>query len=57
MNDQSPKTSLRPLSLLAAWAMSFGCAIGWGAFVVPSTTFLPAAGPVGSVIGLAIGTA
>ena len=51
------KNNLRPLSLLAAWAMSFGCAIGWGAFVVPGTTFLPAAGPVGSVIGLAIGTA
>ena len=57
MKDQAPKTNLRPLSLLAAWAMSFGCAIGWGAFVVPGTTFLPAAGPVGSVIGLAIGTA
>lgn len=57
MNDQAPKTSLRPLSPLAAWAMSFGCAIGWGAFVVPGTTFLPAAGPIGSVIGLLLGTA
>ena len=44
------------LSMPAVWALSFGCAVGWGAFVMPGTTFLPAAGPWGTVIGLAIGT-
>ena len=37
------------------WALSFGCAVGWGAFVMPGTTFLPKAGPVGTVVGLIIG--
>ncbi len=44
------------LSPLSAWALSLGCAVGWGAFVMPGTTFLPAAGPLGTVIGLFIGT-
>ena len=26
------------------WALSLGCIIGWGAFVMPGTTFLPVAG-------------
>ena len=43
------------LSPLSVWALSFGCAVGWGAFVMPGTTFLPKAGPVGTVIGLIIG--
>lgn len=43
------------LSPLAVWALSFGSAVGWGAFVMPGTTFLPIAGPWGSVIGLFIG--
>lgn len=47
----------RYLSPLSAWAMSFGCAVGWGAFVIPSTEFLPLAGPVGTLIGLAAGAA
>ena len=47
----------RYLSPLAAWAMSFGCAVGWGAFVMPGTTFLPVAGPLGTLIGLAVGAA
>ena len=37
------------------WALSFGCAVGWGAFVMPGTTFLPKAGPVGTLVGLIIG--
>ena len=44
------------LSKLNIWALSFGCAVGWGAFVMPATTFLPIAGPLGTVIGLSIGT-
>ena len=43
------------LSPLAVWALAFGCSVGWGAFVMPGTTFLPIAGPLGSVIGLLIG--
>ena len=46
----------RYLSRLDVWAIAFGCMVGWGAFVMPGTTFLPAAGPAGTVIALAIGT-
>ena len=56
----TPEAALRlkkQLSPLAVWALAFGCAVGWGAFVMPGTTFLPAAGPLGTVIGIAIGAA
>ena len=43
------------LSPVHIWALSFGCAVGWGAFVMPGTTFLPKAGPVGTIIGIIIG--
>ena len=43
------------LSALGAWALAFGCSVGWGAFVMPGTTFLPIAGPVGSAVGIALG--
>ena len=46
----------RYLSPAAVWALSFGCSVGWGAFVMPGTTFLPSAGPAGTVLGLVIGT-
>ena len=50
------KTSLdRYLSPLDVWAMAFGCAVGWGAFVMPGTTFLPVAGPTGTVISMFVG--
>ena len=45
------------LSLLAAWALAFGCSVGWGAFVMPGTVFLPNAGSLGSFIGLFLGAA
>ena len=44
------------LSTLAVWALSFGFAVGWGAFVMPGSEFLPEAGPLGTVVGIAIGT-
>ena len=44
------------LSPLAVIALSFGYAVGWGAFVLPGTVFLPKAGPVGTLIGIVIGT-
>ena len=43
------------LSPLNVWALAFGCSVGWGAFVMPGTTFLPLAGPLGTVIGMLIG--
>ena len=50
------KSSLTPyLSPLAVWALSFGCAVGWGAFVMPGTTFLPGAGSVGTALGMMLG--
>ncbi len=45
----------RYLSTLGALALSFGYAVGWGAFVMPGTTFLPGAGPLGTVIGVLFG--
>ena len=52
------KTTLdRYLSPMDVWAMAFGCAVGWGAFVMPGTTFLPVAGPIGTVIAMLIGMA
>ena len=42
-------------AVLSAWALSFGCAVGWGAFVMPATTLLPIAGPLGTVIALVLG--
>ena len=43
------------LGIPGAWALAFGCSVGWGSFVMPGTTFLPIAGPVGSAIGLTLG--
>ena len=45
----------RYLTPAGAWALAFGCAVGWGAFVMPGTTFLPIAGPLGTVLGMVIG--
>ena len=45
----------RYLSPLDVLAITFGCTIGWGAFVMPGTSFLPAAGPLGTLVALAIG--
>ncbi len=45
----------RYLGIVDVWAIAFGCIVGWGAFVMPGTTFLPVAGPLGSVLSLALG--
>ena len=45
------------LSPLGAWALAFGCVIGWGAFVMPGTTFLPTTGPLGTGIAMTVGAA
>ena len=43
------------LSPLNVWALSFGCIVGWGSFMMPGTTFLPLAGPLGTMLGMALG--
>ncbi len=49
--DANRTTTLkRHLSMFAVWGLSFGYAVGWGAFVMPGATFLPDAGPLGTVI-------
>ena len=56
MDSSGKKTNhLQKLSSLNAWALSLGCIVGWGAFILPGTTFLSSAGPVGSIIGIIIG--
>ena len=41
------RTFNRYLSGADVWVLSLGCIIGWGVFMMPGTTFLPAAGPTG----------
>ncbi|MBR5252025.1 MAG: hypothetical protein IKV52_04305, partial [Oscillospiraceae bacterium] len=41
-----------PVILLCGIAL--GSIIGWGAFVMPGTTFLPKAGPMGTLIGMSV---
>ncbi len=54
--SKAEDTQLKPyLSPLNVWALSFGCAVGWGAFVMPGTTFLPIGGPLGTALGMAVG--
>ena len=52
--DKSKERLLYPLNV---WALSFGCAVGWGAFVMPGNMFLPTGGPVGSVLAIVLGGA
>ena len=51
-DDSRLKKYLSPINI---WALSFGCAVGWGAFVMPGTTFLPIAGPLGTALGMTVG--
>lgn len=52
----STSSGLKPyLSPLNVWALAFGCAVGWGAFVMPGTVFLPIGGPLGVAVGMTIG--
>lgn len=44
----------RKLNPLNVWALALGSIIGWGAFVMPGTTFLPKAGVLGTLIGIII---
>lgn len=57
MDDREAKNSelRRYLSPVSVWALSFGASVGWGCFVMPGTLFLPAAGPIGTAIGIILG--
>ena len=55
MNTAENKNLKPYLSPLNVWALSFGCAVGWGAFVMPGTTFLPIGGPLGTALGMTLG--
>ena len=58
MDTRKPHTS-KPLdhylSVIDVWAMAFGCMVGWGVFAMPGTTFLPVAGPLGTMLSMLIG--
>ena len=55
MIDTANKTE--GLSVINVCALSFGCALGWGAFVMPGSTLLPLAGPLGTIVALILGAA
>lgn len=56
MSNKDPVTPDRNLGPLDVWAMAFGLMVGWGVFVMPGTTFLPVAGPLGTIIAMLVGT-
>ena len=45
----------RYLNPVDVWAMAFGCMVGWGVFAMPGSTFLPVAGPMGTLISMLLG--
>lgn len=53
MNETNTQLERR-LNPLNVWALALGSIIGWGAFVMPGTTFLPKAGTLGTLIGMGI---
>jgi signal transduction histidine kinase/CheY-like chemotaxis protein len=55
MTEKNTKTKY--LSTVDVWAIAFGCIVGWGAFVMPGTTFLPIAGPLGTAVAIIISAA
>ena len=56
-SEGSPARLSPYLTTCGAISLAFGCAVGWGAFIMPGTAFLPVAGPLGTLIGLAVGAA
>ena len=53
--NDNPNILKQYLSPIQVWALSLGCAVGWGSFIMPGTTFLPKAGPLGTALGLILG--
>lgn len=54
MNQNQEIKLERKLNPMNVWALALGSIIGWGAFVMPGTTFLPKAGVLGTIIGISI---
>ena len=50
MNQNQEIKLERKLNPMNVWALALGSIIGWGAFVMPGTTFLPKAGVLGTFI-------
>ena len=48
------KKAMRPIDV---WGLALGAIIGWGCFVLPGSSFLPKAGPLGTAVGMFIGAA
>ena len=59
--DKQPAGAVKPLdrylTTVDVWAISFGCMVGWGVFAMPGSTFLPVAGPAGTIISMLLGMA
>ncbi len=59
--DKQTADAVKPLDRYLGpadvWAISFGCMVGWGVFAMPGTTFLPVAGPAGTLIAMLLGMA
>ena len=55
MNQASDFKFNRKLSVFDAWTLAFGGIIGYGAFIMPGTTFLKGAGILGTLIAMEIG--
>ncbi len=55
MSDTQEIKLERKLKPINVWSLALGSIIGWGAFVMPGTTFLPKAGTLGTLIGMSIG--
>jgi len=51
-NKAKFKKEMRPIDV---WALALGAIIGWGCFVLPGSSFLPKAGPLGTAAGMLIG--
>ncbi|MBR2798674.1 MAG: amino acid permease [Clostridia bacterium] len=55
--DSNTQTKLGGrLSPFNAWAFALGTAVGWGSLVVTANNYLGQAGPMGSVLGIVLGT-
>ena len=57
MKEQHGRTKPldRYLSQVDAMGLAFGMMVGWGVFAMPGNTFLPVAGPAGTMIAMLIG--
>ena len=55
-SNTNSKSLVRSLTSLNVWSLAFGCVIGWSAYVMPGSIFLPNAGPMGTLIAMELGT-